>query len=238
MTQYFQNHKLRTLAFILAIAITVMIAATAVTLAWVAYNKKDDANSIKMTINGKVYSITTLDCYPVTNISGNNYTFVDTPENYDFSLPTADPADLFDSIYKKAIILHFSILNNEYTDIDVYATTEQGWISKELLGPSGYEKENYLSNCVQFYYGTVSGNTFTKSGTAKTFVTGDLNNSPTKADELLIGNYGNETTDLYLVMEYNDSLLQYYYEPAISNPYEYVLYNNDIIFVIQEAQQQ
>jgi len=205
---------------------------------WFAFNKDVDGNGLNVDLKGDDFTITEVHIYPVTEINGNNYTFEEAVENYDFAIPCEDPADIIQSIYKKAIILSFDTVINSGVTVTLTAECSQPWIDNTSMANcvdrTIAEKQNYLSNCVRLYTGTVQNGVFTKSNQPVKFANGDPTGTITKSSANL-SSYTTATQDFYILMEYDPTLIQYFTSGA-NISYESVTYANDITFKLSQGE--
>lgn len=225
------------ISIVLVIFTVVMIVFIEKGYSWFAFNDKGNGNGLDILMKGEDFTITDVHIYPVTEIDGNNYTFVDAGENYDFAIPCEDPANIIQSMYKKAIILSFDCQINAGVNVSLMAEASQPWINNTSMENCAdrtvAEKQNYLSNCVRLYIGTANNGVFTKSGSPQKFVTGDPNSTVTKGT-VNLSTYTTSTQNFYILMEYDPTLISYFTSGA-NIGYESVTYSNDILFRLTQG---
>lgn len=199
------------------------------TLGWFSTQTTVAGSGMQIAISNEDSSLISIRCFPVDEINGNAYSFLEPPADYVPELPCEDPANIVESLYKKAIVIRLTYRVAPNTAAHI---TVQGgdWIDRDHTPTTEGVGTNNLSNCIQMTAGTVSGNTFTKTGTPLSFITQDPTSATIYKPETVNfqGNLAG-TTEFWLVIEYNRTLIEYFCQTSSSGA-EKINYVGDLIF--------
>lgn len=227
-------------------------------LGWFSSNKTVRSNGMAVTVSEGDLTFKGIECFPVTKIEevtegGINvtkYTFTEFSENSELhEIPVYDTASLIDGTYKKAVVVRIDCHISDGNQVQITARNNTAWAGNTPIGGSELFTvdddliyKNVLSNCIQLR--NVTHTPPVSEGEAKiavapsndtpnTFATSSDGVNFTKTQAVDVGVFtGSGDTSIYLVMEYNQALVDYY---CSGLNYSKVEYENDITFVINDA---
>ena len=216
----------------------IILTISLVTYGWFSNNKNVSATGMNIQVKTPDVTNVTIQAFQVTDIvtdaatSTTQYTFTESPTTM-ATLPPYDKPKILSSIYKKALVIDFIVETSaDNTDINIVMESLYGWLGtkEEMVDPITKLYVNYISNIVQIKKGvSVSGNVLTADDSnIYSFISGETSN-PTKANiefnSINIPTAG--TSHVYFVIEYNETLADYFYGLFVN-----INYSNDIHFLV------
>ena len=202
------------------------------TLAWFSENEKVSANGMQVQVIAPDQIAATLSSYGVLTmetVDGTVYYHYDTSEEL-YDLPTDDPAGIGYDKYLKALVVC----------ITVNVTQEEKLALSVRSGSSiSVENENFFSNVTSYAVAArtnATDNTVSKTQESRSFVTvpsggGD----PTRLQNISLASEITVTpqmNEIYVIIEYNDSFIDYINGALMNRENKTVNYSHDITFTV------
>ena len=232
----FKNFGAKLTCVITAVALVASIAAffsLDKSLAWFASNREVSAHGMSVSVQASGISskLTSLGVLGIENGTYEyEYLFDTNGELIElYSLPIDDPERINYSRYSKALVVMLTVNSTEDSNISIDFISKTDEVSLAA--------QNYFSNCITIASASKgSGNTVTKSGPDKAFVT--VSDGAAIKNSAGMNFYNGSiaaggSVTLYFVIEYNRPFLDYL--KAQNLGYSRFDYLNDVEFVITET---
>ena len=225
--------KLRVIVAGIVLVLTVVALFTINgTLAWFSDNDTATANGMQVQVSAPDSVSATLSSYGVLTmqeVDGTvHYTYDTEEELYD--LPTDDPAGIGYDKYLKALVVCIKVTTTE--NIKLSLTVDS---NSELT----YANDNWFSNVTRYTLATKTSstdNTVLKTQESRSFVTVPSGSgSPTRSQSLSLASEITVTprmNEIYVIIEYNDSFIDYINGLLMDKDNKTVKYAHDITFML------
>ncbi len=225
----FKSVYMSVILFVLIFALAVY---SAISFAWLSEQKNVTAMGMSVVSIESDVSIKATHCYPVTNISGDSYTFANTEVN---SIPLYDLNNITYSEYRHAVVIKL-----EYSSPS--AESSYNFMAKLADNSSFFSSgtSNLLSNIARFRAGSVSGNTFTAASSVSFLTYGSSvsqDSDITKINgPLTLCELNESAGEVYFILEYDTVPLNYICRKRSmeSDAHLEVNYLADIIIYVQK----
>ena len=236
-----RRQRINLMTSLVFLTFTTLMAGLFSTLAWFTANQRVDNGMGNITAVSKAVTGTEMKAYSVSAIESNVYTFVN---NESYTLPRFDPSNIDYTEYEKALVLRVVFNTSVAKTYYLNAYTEKGFNS-DLVSE---RNDSWLSNCIEFRAGSstedIDPDTFESSTVTaedmKSFVSlkdtyedGEDPVAKTQYISLIEINAHLGVNIVYIVMEYNNDIIEYINGIRMANPNP-ITYGNDVNFKIEE----